>query len=37
MVGKILYHGSNMKVDKPMLLKGQRALDFISRHHTNRQ
>ena len=28
MVGKILYHGSNMKVDKPMLLKGQRALDF---------
>lgn len=28
MVGKLLYHGSNMKVDKPMLLKGQRALDF---------
>ncbi len=24
----VLYHGSNTIVDKPMLLKGQRALDF---------
>lgn len=37
MVGKILYHGSNMKVDKPMLFTLPVIDDYMSGNYTKEE